>query len=120
MFKEVDEDFRKSTFCYLGVWHVKSPLDRHAHITMPHLNVHSMNADQEEINIAEKPVPLTKLILQHYAEPHSIVFITRSGSGSEVIAALDLKLQAVAVEKDINQWNASTARIKNFIAGFEK
>jgi len=68
----------------------------------------------EKKNSAEKPVALAAHWLGYVGTVGSTVFLPCAGTGSEVIAALKLKRNVVAVEKDKEQWSAILQRVSEF------
>jgi hypothetical protein len=67
--------------------------------------------DGEKKNSTEKPVSLATHWLGYVGTVGSTVFLPCAGTGSEVLAALKLKRNVVAVEKDKEQWNAILQRV---------
>jgi len=64
----------------------------------------------------QKPVALYKWLLSRYAKPGDRILDTHGGSGSSVIACLDMCFPIVWIEKDQDYYNAALARIKTFHA----
>lgn len=65
----------------------------------------------ENKNPAEKPVELASYWLSRFGTVGSTVLVVCAGTGSEVMAAIGLKRNVVAVEKDPAQWKAIQERI---------
>ena len=91
----------------------KDPWDRHNHIELPTLKKitrHGMGG--RVVNPAEKPVQLAQRLMKWHAVSGQSVLIVGSGSGSEIIAAMDMGLNVIAVEQDTYQWAAANDRIQ--------
>lgn len=68
----------------------------------------------ETIHPCQKPIALYKWILSHYAKPGDRILDTHGGSGSSVIACLDMGFPMVWIEKDADYYEAALKRIKVF------
>lgn len=66
----------------------------------------------EQIHPCQKPVALYRWILQNYAKPGQLILDTHSGSGSLACACHLERYAFIAIEKDIDYWKDSTARLK--------
>jgi len=66
---------------------------------------------QCRIHPCQKPVPLYKWLLQNYAQPGQRILDTHMGSGSSVIAALDLQHEILACEIDEEYYATAVERI---------
>ena len=63
-----------------------------------------------------EPVALYKWLLSRYAKPGDTILDTHGGSGSSVIACLDMGYSITWIEKDEDYYNAALKRIKDFAA----
>ena len=68
------------------------------------------------IHPTQKPVALYKWLLSRYAKPGDTILDTHGGSGSSVIACLDMGYSITWIEKDEDYYNAALKRIKDFAA----
>jgi site-specific DNA-methyltransferase (adenine-specific) len=64
----------------------------------------------------QKPVALYKWLLKNYTKPGDKILDTHGGSGSSVIACLDMGYSITWIEKDVNYFEAALKRIKDFAA----
>lgn len=96
---------------------MSDPLLRHNVVDFPSVSVLSVTGTGRAINPCEKPVQLAEHLIAAYTQPSQNVLVIGSGSGSECIAALNMNRKCWAVESDKEQWNASSARIRNFCTG---
>ena len=71
---------------------------------------------EKPIHPTQKPVALYKWLLSHYAKPGDKILDTHGGSGSSVIACLDMGFEITWVEKDHDYFEAALKRIKDFAA----
>jgi len=69
-----------------------------------------------KIHPTQKPVALYKWLLARYAKPGYKILDTHGGSGSSVIACLDMGYSITWIEKDEDYYNAALKRIKDFAA----
>jgi len=74
------------------------------------------NRTGDKIHPTQKPVELYKWILNTYAKPGDKILDTHGGSGSSVIACLDMGYSITWIEKDVNYFEAALKRIKDFAA----
>lgn len=74
------------------------------------------NRTGDKIHPTQKPVELYKWILNTYAKPGDKILDTHGGSGSSVIACLDMGYEITWIEKDVNYFEAALKRIKDFAA----
>ena len=72
--------------------------------------------NQDKIHPTQKPVALYKWLLSRYAKPGDTILDTHGGSGSSVIACLDMGYSITWIEKDEDYYNAALKRIKDFAA----
>lgn len=72
---------------------------------------HASAQGQCRIHPCQKPVPLYKWLLTNYAEPGWRILDTHMGSGSSVIAALDLHHEILACEIDEHYYATAVERI---------
>lgn len=63
------------------------------------------------IHPTQKPIALYRWLLQNYAKPNDKIIDTHSGSGSCAIACHLERFDFLAIEKDIDYYNASVARL---------
>jgi site-specific DNA-methyltransferase (adenine-specific) len=70
----------------------------------------------ERIHPTQKPVALYKWLLKNYAKPGDKILDTHGGSGSSVIACLDMGFEITWIEKDPDYFEAALKRIKDFAA----
>ena len=75
-----------------------------------------IGADPFRIHPTQKPVALYKWLLSRYAKPGDTILDTHGGSGSSVIACLDMGYSITWIEKDVNYFEAALKRIKDFAA----
>jgi len=68
------------------------------------------------IHPTQKPVALYKWLLKNYAKPGDKILDTHGGSGSSVIACLDMGFEITWIEKDPDYFEAALKRIKDFAA----
>jgi len=68
------------------------------------------------IHPTQKPVALYKWLLSRYAKDGDTILDTHGGSGSSVIACLDMGYSITWIEKDVNYFEAALKRIKDFAA----
>lgn len=68
------------------------------------------------IHPTQKPAKLYKWLLEHYAKPGYRILDTHLGSGSSVIAALDLGIEIVGVEIDEEYFVNAIKRIEKHYA----
>lgn len=66
------------------------------------------------IHPTEKPIDLYKWILRKYAKPGDKIIDTHMGSGSSVIACIDMGFEYLAIEKDADYVKAARERIDDF------
>jgi len=71
---------------------------------------------KNRIHPTQKPIALYKWLLSRYAKPGDLVLDTHGGSGSSVIACLDLGFPIVWIEKDEYYYDSALERIKTFHA----
>lgn len=64
----------------------------------------------------QKPVALYKWLLSRYAKDGDTILDTHGGSGSSVVACLDMGYPITWIEKDVNYFEAALKRIKDFAA----
>lgn len=89
-----------------------NPWERHNHIVMPSVSTLSKIAvSSQVINPAEKPVQLAMRLIKPYVSAGESILVIGSGSGSEILAGLELKLNVFGVELDPVQWKAANERI---------
>lgn len=69
-----------------------------------------------KIHPTQKPVALYKWLLKNYAKPGNKILDTHGGSGSSVIACLDMGYEIMWIEKDPDYFQAALKRIKDFAA----
>ena len=66
----------------------------------------------EKIHPTQKPVALYKWLLSRYAHEGNTILDTHGGSGSSVIACLDMGYSITWIEKDEDYFNAALKRIE--------
>jgi len=71
---------------------------------------------EDKIHPTQKPVALYKWLLKNYAKPGNKILDTHGGSGSSVIACLDMGYEIMWIEKDPDYFEAALKRIKDFAA----
>ena len=118
----------KSTNCFL-FWYKRNPIENYSDgelawtsfdsvarcIPIDHFGAHTADAG-DIIHPTQKPVALYKWILSHYAKTSDTILDTHGGSGSSVIACLDMGYSITWIEKDKDYYNAALKRIKDFAA----
>lgn len=65
----------------------------------------------ERIHAAEKPVELLKILIQCSTLPNDFVLDPCCGSGSALVAAKELKRQALGIELDLDYYNTAMANV---------
>jgi DNA modification methylase len=65
-----------------------------------------------KIHPTQKPVPLYRWLLMHYAKPGDNILDTHMGSGSSVIACLEKGFEVTAYEVDKDYFTAACERIE--------
>jgi len=65
-----------------------------------------------KIHPTQKPVALYKWLLSRYAKPGDTILDTHGGSGSSVVACLDMGYPITWIEKDEDYFNAALKRIE--------
>lgn len=72
------------------------------------------NAKDEDgrIHPTQKPVALYKWLLSRYAKPGDTILDTHGGSGSSVVACMDMGYSITWIEKDEDYFNAALKRIE--------
>jgi site-specific DNA-methyltransferase (adenine-specific) len=66
---------------------------------------------EDRIHVCQKPVKLYSWLLANYAKPGDKILDTHMGSGSSVIAALELGFEILATEIDEHYYAAAVERI---------
>ena len=74
------------------------------------------NRTGDKIHPTAKPVALYKWLLSRYAKPGDKILDTHGGSGSSVIACLDMGFSIVWIEKYEDYYEAAIKRIQTFVA----
>jgi len=72
--------------------------------------------EPRKIHKCQKPVALYKWLLSHYAKTGDHILDTHGGSGSSVIACLDMGFPIVWIEKDEDYYKSALERIRTFNA----
>jgi len=72
--------------------------------------------EDPRIHPTQKPVALFKWLLQNYAKQGDKILDTHVGSGSSLIACLDLGFDVTGCELDKDYYDASMKRINEFLA----
>ena len=72
--------------------------------------------DKNKIHPTQKPIELYKWLLSKYAKPNDKILDTHVGSGSSIIACLDMGFDVWGFELDKDYYDASMKRINNFLA----
>lgn len=70
--------------------------------------------NEKRIHPTQKPVELYKWILYTYAKPGFKILDTHVGSGSSIIACIDMELEYLGFEIDPHYHNLAEERIKEF------
>jgi len=73
---------------------------------------HTSADPKNRIHPTQKPVALYKWLLSRYANPGDKILDTHGGSGSSVIACLDMGYPITWIEKDADYFNAALERIE--------
>ena len=76
----------------------------------------NMKDKESRIHPTQKPVALYKWLLQNYAKQGDKILDTHVGSGSSLIACLDLGFDVTGCELDKDYYDASMKRINEFLA----
>ena len=71
-----------------------------------------MKNKEPRIHPTQKPVALYKWLLSRYAKPGDTILDTHGGSGSSVIACMDMGYSITWIEKDEDYFNAALKRIE--------
>jgi len=74
------------------------------------------STDINRFHPTQKPVALYKWLLSRYAKPGDRILDTHGGSGSSVIACLDMGFPIVWIEKDKDYYKSALDRIRTFNA----
>jgi site-specific DNA-methyltransferase (adenine-specific) len=74
----------------------------------------AQSTSEGRIHATQKSITIYKWLLSHYAKPGDRILDTHGGSGSSVIACLDLGFPIVWIEKDADYYEAALKRIKDF------
>ena len=73
---------------------------------------YSFSANKDKIHPTQKPVALYKWLLINYAQESDTILDTHGGSGSSVIACMDMGYPITLIEKDEDYFNAALKRIE--------
>jgi site-specific DNA-methyltransferase (adenine-specific) len=76
----------------------------------------NMKNKQLKIHPTEKPIDLSRWILQKYAKPGDTIIDTHSGSASLACACHLEHFNFIAIEKDYDYWKTSVERYENVAA----
>jgi len=79
-------------------------------------NLRVQTIDEPRIHPTQKPVALYKWLLSKYAKPGETILDTHGGSGSSVVACLDMGYSITWIEKDEDYFNAALKRIADAYA----
>lgn len=74
----------------------------------------NMKHKEERIHPTQKPIALYKWLLTKYAKPNDKILDTHVGSGSSIIACLDMGFDVTGFELDKDYYEASLKRINNY------
>ena len=69
----------------------------------------------EQCHPCQKPVALYRWLLKNYANDGDTILDTHGGSGSIVIACLEMKHDLVWIEKDADYYEAAVNRVKEYM-----
>lgn len=74
-------------------------------------------SDKQKIALhpTQKPVALLEYLIKTYTNEGDIVLDNCMGSGSTIIAAINIKRKYIGIEKDEKYFNIAKERIKNYI-----
>lgn len=72
-------------------------------------------AEDGEQNSTEKPVPLVRKLLEQFADPGDYVLDPFCGRGATLVAAKDLGLKAIGVDKRVGQLRATQRRLRQSV-----
>ena len=75
--------------------------------------IHKEIAGRVKIHPTQKPIKLYKWLLLNYAKKGDTILDTHMGSGSSVIAALDMGFKITAYETDKDYFDAACKRIED-------
>ena len=94
-------------------WNASSdPTKRHNLITTSALSKHFINpSDGKKANVHEKPSSIMRKLVCNHTNRGDWVLVIGSGSGGEVIGALEAGCHVVAVERDQRQFDCLRARL---------
>jgi len=107
--KLIGGDFSDGELAYTSF---QRALKKFTHPTFHNRATNRVSAQgQCRIHPCQKPVPLYKWLLTNYAEPGWRILDTHMGSGSSVIAALDLHHEILACEIDEHYYATAVERI---------
>lgn len=105
-----NSDFSDCEFAYTSFQRASKFFD------FPWVGFGAVNAKETRIHPTQKPVALYKWLLANYAKPGDKILDTHGGSGSSVIACLDMGYEIMWIEKDPDYFQAALKRIKDFAA----
>jgi len=85
-------------------------------ISEGHIMQGNKSKNEKRIHPTQKPVALYKWILSKYAKPGFKILDPHAGSGSSIIACIDMGFEYVGFEKDRICYSAAVKRINEFKA----
>ena len=74
----------------------------------------TVESSQNRIHPTQKPVVLYRWLLQNYAKPGQLIFDSHVGSGSSLIACIEMGFDCVGCEIDKEYYDAASARIDEY------
>jgi site-specific DNA-methyltransferase (adenine-specific) len=72
------------------------------------------NSKRDKIHPTQKPIALYKWLLKNYAKPGDKILDTHVGSGSSIIACIDMGFDYMGFEIDADYYQAMQDRIYQF------
>ena len=98
----------------------QDPKKRHNTISLPSVSKLAKNESGDPINVTEKPIKLGRWLLSTFCRPGSTILNVGCGAGGDIMAAIHAKLNVIAVEKDIEQFNALRIHLKNKASEYDQ
>ena len=98
----------------------QDPKKRHNFIELPSVIKLAKNSSGVPINVTEKPIKLGKWLLSTFCQPGSTILNIGCGAGGDIMAAIHAKCNVIAVEKDIDQFNALRIHLLNKASEYDE
>lgn len=85
-------------------------------ITEGHIQQGNKTLNEKRIHPTQKPIALYKWLLMKYAKPGDLILDTHVGSGSSIIACIDMGYEYLGFEIDPHYYKLANERINEFNA----